>query len=91
MAAGALPVRREPGEYPDSFWTFGYGYQWWIPEDPQGDFSAIGIWGQYIYVHPQTRTIMVKTGTDYHSGTRDHETIAVFRTIAALPILEVAR
>ena len=81
----------QPGENPDSFWTFGYGYQWWIPEDPQGDFSAIGIWGQYIYVHPQTRTIIVKTGTDYHFDTRDHETIAVFRTIAALPILEVAR
>ncbi len=76
----------QPGDNPDSFWTFGYGYQWWIPEEPEGDFSAIGIWGQYIYVHPRTRTVIVKTGTDYHFDALDHETIAVFRAIAAAPI-----
>jgi CubicO group peptidase (beta-lactamase class C family) len=72
----------QPGENPDSFWTFGYGYQWWIPEDPDGEFAAIGIWGQYIYVHPRYRTVIVKTSTDYYFDTRDHETIEVFRTIA---------
>ena len=39
----------EPGDNPASFWTLGYGYQWWIPEDPLNEFLAIGIWGQYIY------------------------------------------
>lgn len=76
----------QPGVNPNSSWTFGYGYQWWIPEDPEGDFCAIGIWGQYIYVHPRTRTVIVKTGTDYHFDTRDHETIAAFRAIAAAPV-----
>jgi len=72
----------QPGENPDSFWTFGYGYQWWIPEDPDGEFAAIGIWGQYIYVYPRYRTVIVKTSTDYYFDTRDHETIEVFRAIA---------
>lgn len=35
----------QPGDNPASDWTFGYGYKWWIPEDPQGDFTAIGVWG----------------------------------------------
>lgn len=72
----------QPGENPDSFWTFGYGYQWWVPEEPDGEFTAIGIWGQYIYVYPRYGTVIVKTSTDYHFDTRDHETIEVFRAIA---------
>ncbi|TVR74673.1 MAG: class C beta-lactamase-related serine hydrolase [Spirochaetaceae bacterium] len=72
----------QPGENPDSFWTFGYGYQWWIPEQPDGEFAAIGIWGQYIYVYPRFGTVIVKTSTDYDFDTRDHETIEVFRAIA---------
>jgi CubicO group peptidase (beta-lactamase class C family) len=72
----------QPGKNPDSFWTFGYGYQWWIPEEPDGEFTAIGIWGQYIYVYPRYGTVIVKTSTDYDFDTRDHETIEVFRTIA---------
>jgi CubicO group peptidase (beta-lactamase class C family) len=42
----------QPGDNPASHWTFGYGYKWWISEEPQGDFLAIGVWGQYIYVDP---------------------------------------
>lgn len=72
----------QPGDNPDSFWTFGYGYQWWLPEDPQGDFTAIGIWGQYIYVHPRNDVVIVKTSTDYWFDENDHESIAAFRAIA---------
>lgn len=74
--------RLQPGENPDSHWTFGYGYQWWIPEDPQGDFVAIGIWGQYVYVHPAYGVVIAKTSADYDFDVRDHETIEIFRTIA---------
>lgn len=73
----------EPGENPASFWTFGYGYHWWVPEDPQGDFLAIGIWGQFVYVHPARRVVIVKTSADAGFDDRDHETVAVFRAIAA--------
>lgn len=72
----------EPGENPASFWTLGYGYQWWIPEDPRDEFLAIGIWGQYIYVDRARDVVIVKTSADYDFDIRDHESIAVFRAIA---------
>jgi len=73
----------EPGDNPASFWTFGYGYHWWIPENPQGDYLAIGIWGQFIYIHPTLEVVIVKTSADPGFDTRDHETVAAFRAIAA--------
>ncbi|MGY6550245.1 MAG: serine hydrolase domain-containing protein [Roseinatronobacter sp.] len=72
----------QPGENPASDWTFGYGYKWWIPEDPQGDFTAIGIWGQYVYVDPAREVVIVKTSADPAFDDNDHETIAAFRAIA---------
>ena len=44
--------------------TLGYGYQWWVlPHGPTGihigAFSAIGAFGQYIYVHPAARVVAV--------------------------------
>jgi hypothetical protein len=78
--------RLEPGANSASSWTFGYGYQWWIPEGPRGapgdEFMAIGIWGQYIYVDRRWEVVVVKTGADYDFDTRDHEAAAVFRAIA---------
>ena len=72
----------QPGENPLSHWTFGYGYQWWIPENPEGDYTGIGIWGQYIYIHPGYDVVIVKTSADYDFDVRDHETIALFLTLA---------
>jgi CubicO group peptidase (beta-lactamase class C family) len=53
-----------------------------VPEDPQGDFTAIGVWGQYIYVDPNRELIVVKTSADPDFDNNDHESIAVFREIA---------
>ena len=72
----------QPGDNPASFWTFGYGYKWWIPEDSDGDFTAMGIWGQYVYVDPARKVVIVKTSADPLFDDRDHETIAAFRAIA---------
>ncbi|MEZ4799707.1 MAG: serine hydrolase [Flavobacteriales bacterium] len=38
-----------------------YQYQWWLPS-PNGDFTAEGILGQYVYVDPKTNTIIVRLG-----------------------------
>ncbi len=38
-----------------------YQYQWWIPSR-DGDFEAVGILGQYIYVNPEKDMIMVRLG-----------------------------
>ncbi|MBW6456664.1 MAG: beta-lactamase family protein, partial [Trueperaceae bacterium] len=62
---------------------FGYGYQWWVPEGDEGDFLAMGIWGQFVYVHPGHRVVIVKTSTDPDYAGRERETVAAFRAIAA--------
>ncbi|MFN4098458.1 MAG: serine hydrolase domain-containing protein [Pararhodobacter sp.] len=72
----------QPGDNPASSWTFGYGYKWWIPEDPQGDFTAIGVWGQYIYIDPVREVVIVKTSADPDFDDNDHESVAAFRAIA---------
>ncbi|MCC6006113.1 MAG: serine hydrolase [Rhodobacteraceae bacterium] len=84
VAASVAPEapHLQPGDNPASDWTFGYGYKWWIPEEPQGDFVAIGVWGQYIYVDPAREIIIVKTSADPEFDDNDHESIAAFRAIA---------
>jgi len=46
----------------------GYGYQWWVPmpqEGPsKGDFFAVGIYGQYIYVNPAMNIVIAKNAAD---------------------------
>ena len=46
----------------------GYGYQWWVPmpqEGPsKGDYFAIGIYGQYIYVNPAMNIVIAKNAAD---------------------------
>jgi CubicO group peptidase (beta-lactamase class C family) len=37
----------------------GYGYQWWMGQRP-GSFQALGLQGQYIYIDPASRTVIVK-------------------------------
>lgn len=78
-----------PGKRANSDSTMGYGYQWWLPEGGQGDFSAIGVYNQFIYVNPAKHTVIVKLSASRHyadsndeSSWREHETIELFRAIA---------
>jgi CubicO group peptidase (beta-lactamase class C family) len=63
-------------------WDIGYGYQWWVPEGNEREFTALGIYGQYIYVNPAKEIVIVKTSADPSFDENDMETIAVFRAIA---------
>ncbi len=47
-----------PGEQPDGQ-PGGYGLQWWMV-GTDGAYAAIGLQGQYIYIDPRTRTVIVK-------------------------------
>lgn len=76
----------QPGN-PASSWVLGYGYQWWIPRQPDGDYLAIGVYGQFVYVYPKKGIVIAKTSAypDYNVDGQDKEleTIALFRAIAA--------
>ncbi|MFI5398267.1 MAG: serine hydrolase domain-containing protein [Candidatus Binatia bacterium] len=63
-------------------WDIGYQYQWWVPAGDDGEFTGIGVWGQYLYVNPRAHVIIVKASVDPDFD-RDMETIAAFRAITA--------
>ena len=46
----------------------GYGYQWWVPLDntgpERGDYFAVGIYGQYVYVDPSNGVVIAKNAAD---------------------------
>ncbi len=67
----------------------GYGYQWWIPGDNDGSFSAIGVYNQFVYVHPTADVTIVKLSANRAFGTttdeaqnREGETLAFLRACA---------
>jgi CubicO group peptidase (beta-lactamase class C family) len=64
----------------------GYAYQWWIPKSEEGEFMAIGVYGQFIYVNPKRRVVIAKNTAyvDYNTdGSRmEYQSIEAFRAIA---------
>lgn len=67
----------------------GYGYQWWIPAGDLGDYVAIGVYNQFIYVDPSQDTVIVKLSANPSYGTstqeednKDNENIAALRAIS---------
>jgi CubicO group peptidase (beta-lactamase class C family) len=76
----------QPGRNPASNSVLGYGYQWWIPGDPEGDYVAIGVYNQFIYINPTHRVVIAKSSAypDYtvDGVEKELETIAAFRAIA---------
>ncbi|MBA8840725.1 serine hydrolase [Ochrobactrum sp. RH2CCR150] len=77
-----LPGR--PGALRDV--PFGYGYQWWLPVDHQGDYAAIGIYGQFIYVNPAKKVVIAKTSAydNYNVDGQEleNESMHAFQAIA---------
>ena len=74
----------------NAIFPLGYGYQWWVLDGDQGEYSAVGVYNQFIYVNPAERLVIVKLSaySDYAtshdiSAYRELETFAFFRAIAA--------
>jgi CubicO group peptidase (beta-lactamase class C family) len=63
---------------------FGYQYQWWIPPDSDGDFLARGLRGQYIYINPRQKVVIVKTSAAEKPLTGEEHLVMVslFRAIS---------
>ena len=72
-----------PGDNPQSNDTWGYGYQWWLP-DTRKDYMAIGIFNQFIYVHPGKNIVIVKFGAnpEYVLNDMEEDHLHFFRKIA---------
>jgi CubicO group peptidase (beta-lactamase class C family) len=76
----------QPGENPYSSSSWGYGYQWWVPGFPDTDYTAAGVYNQYIYIDPVTNVVVAKTSSN-HKFTAEREYskaahVAMFRAIA---------
>ncbi len=81
-----------PGSHNDA--SVGYGYQWWVSPvsadtDFKGDYFAVGIYGQYIYVNPALDIVIAKNAAhlEFMSPGQSGkgymmENIDVFRSLA---------
>ncbi len=76
----------KPGEHDMSSSPWGYGLQWWVPGFPDTDYTASGVYNQYIYIDPLTNVVVAKTSSN-HRYTAEKEyskavNVAMFRAIA---------
>lgn len=85
-AADAPHLR--PGYREGSASPFGYGYQWWLPDD-SGAFCAMGVYNQFVYVDPAREVVIAKLSANRsYASTRDlssfrePEHFAFFRAVA---------
>lgn len=78
--AQSAPPPADPGH------PLGYGYQWWLPPDADGEFFATGIYGQYLWVDRKAGVVIVKTSADRNFRAEDSvsrlEHIAFFRAVS---------
>ena len=68
---------------------FGYGYQWWTPPHADGEYYAVGVYGQYIYVNPKAGIVIAKNAAHREFMTTDEkgegymsQNLTMFRRIA---------
>ena len=78
-----------PADWVRDSTTAGAPHQWWLPDGDRGEFSAIGIYNQFVYVDPSRAVVIVKLSSNRAYGTtpdestnREIETIAFLRAIA---------
>lgn len=85
-AQSAPPPDPARAAMPDG--VLGYGYQWWLPPDPaDGEYFAIGIYGQYIYVDTARQVVIAINSADRDFKEGDGQVtlnnLQVFRQIGA--------
>lgn len=61
---------------------WGYSAQWWHAPGSDDDLTAVGVYGQYIYVNPAADTVIVKL-SDYGTEQDELETVDMMRALAA--------
>lgn len=74
-----------PGDTGLSDSLLGYGYQWWVMDGAEGEFAAIGVYNQFIYVNPARKVVIVKLSANRRYGlTNDETSYRELETIEAL-------
>ena len=75
-----------PGKRDSSELELGYGYQWWLPVNADGEFMALGVYDQFIYVNKKSNVVIVKNSAniDFMKNNFESamETTEAFRAIA---------
>jgi len=62
--------------------TLGYGFQWWLhPEATEGEFFALGIYGQMIYVNQPLKTVIAVNQADLKFRENLERNLTVMRKI----------
>lgn len=72
-ATTPLDSHVKPGRRVGERLSYGYGYQWWIPKQPMGDFYAAGIYCQYVYIYPEKNLVIAKLSADHRFKTGRHD------------------
>lgn len=73
---------------PENNKLFGYGYQWWIPQGKEGEYMAMGVYNQYTYVNPTSRTVIVVNSANHRFNEKENPyanpkvILELFRAIA---------
>jgi len=84
-----------PGQRDNSDTSLGYGYQWWIPEQADTEFMALGIYGQYIYVNRKADVVIVKNSANRNFMVNNFESekiaVAAFRAMVDSLSVDMAR
>ena len=76
-----------PGVNPNSSSVWGYGYQWWVPGFPNTEYTASGVYNQYIFIDPENRVVIAKTSSNHRFTSEKEESkaahVSMFRAIAS--------
>lgn len=71
-----------PAEHRVSDVPWGYSAQWWHPTGGNtGVLSMLGIYGQYVYVDPETHTVIVKL-SDHGTEQDEQDTFDVLHAVS---------
>jgi CubicO group peptidase (beta-lactamase class C family) len=70
---------------PDSFYPYqGYSRQFWIPQDYDGEFMAVGGFDQKVWIDLKRNAVIAQTaGGHRHGGVSPLEQFKVFRAVIA--------
>ncbi len=60
----------------------GYSYHFWLPNDPDEEYFAAGVYGQFIWIDPKRDIVIVRTAADAEWTPRSLESMAVLKAIA---------